>query len=723
MAKAADAAGRGEDSTAMKEFRVTLRVGILGMFMLIMLPLTLGLVVVLHVRNSVLAAETAGATMTRVSNDSLAVTRELFAPILQTLDISSALGEGLGEDVRQPRYWQSPFQALLDLPFAYTLYFGFERDGGFLQIVRLPKDVAQYSIYGRPPPPTARYAVRQIAAVDGVMTDQLTFFEAWNRQVGTDRADRITYDPRARPWYRDAAGSAGPHNSGAYAFAGVKTVGVTLSQRMMDPAGGLLGVFGVDVTLDTLSQSLARAELGPHGVAFILDGDGHVVAQSGTQEMAAPVSARSGLVRFDQVADPRIRGATRIREQMRSDSFTAPLDSPGRVYRVTFTSLPPAYGPGWRVGVVVTDDDFIGDFNRFRNETAVAGIVFILLACGAIAAASLLISRPINRLIAETDAIRQFELAGGVKVDSPITEIHALARALGDMKSALRSFGRFVPREVVKEIVQDRASAMLGGVRQPLTVMFSDLAKFSLASENLPPEEVVERLSRYFEAMAKPIHRHNGVIDKFIGDSIMALWNAPTADGDHVAHACLAALGCRAMGERLNAGFAEAGIPPMRTRFGLHTGLAVVGKVGSANRMQFTALGATINLASRIEGINKQFGTELLVTGDVERAVHDRFLFRPLGQVVAAGTTLAVPIFELLGTREDADADLGERLDRWNQAMAAFEARDWAQASTAFAAFLDAHPEDEAAAVYRTLCARLVLSDAGWDGAFHLDSK
>ena len=165
-----------------------------------------------------------------------------------------------------------------------------------------------------------------------------------------------------------------------------------------------------------------------------------------------------------------------------------------------------------------------------------------------------------------------------------------MAAAIGDMKASLRSFGRYVPKEVVRLIVTG-STGLLDGERRPLTVMFSDLAGYSARTEHLPPEDVLEHLSRYFDALSKPIHRFHGTIDKFIGDSIMALWNAPVPDDDHVANACRAMLACHAAGEKLNRGFVEAGLPQMRTRFGLHTGMAIVGSVGPFTRLQYTALG------------------------------------------------------------------------------------------------------------------------------------
>ena len=160
------------------------------------------------------------------------------------------------------------------------------------------------------------------------------------------------------------------------------------------------------------------------------------------------------------------------------------------------------------------------------------------------------------------------------------------------------------------------------------------------------------RLSRYFHDMTTSIHDHGGTVDKFIGDAIMAFWNAPRPDENHAENACLAALGCLRANRAIDDALAEAGQPPMPTRFGLHTGEVVVGNVGSSDRMQYTALGSNVNLASRVESLNKQYGTQALVTGAVERIARHRFVFRQVDLAIPSGLSEPIALFELIGARD-----------------------------------------------------------------------
>jgi adenylate cyclase len=177
--------------------------------------------------------------------------------------------------------------------------------------------------------------------------------------------------------------------------------------------------------------------------------------------------------------------------------------------------------------------------------------------------------------------------------------------------------------------------------------MFTDLANFTQITENADPEKVMLYTSRYLAALSDAVMANGGTVDKFVGDAVMAIWNAPADDPDHVVHACAGALACREANRALNEAFAREGWPPYRTRFGLHTGDAVVGNIGSADRMNYTVLGATVNLAARLEPLNKDYGTEILVSHAVAERASARFAFRFVDTVRPKGFEDSVRIFEL----------------------------------------------------------------------------
>jgi adenylate cyclase len=179
---------------------------------------------------------------------------------------------------------------------------------------------------------------------------------------------------------------------------------------------------------------------------------------------------------------------------------------------------------------------------------------------------------------------------------------------------------------------------------------------FTEITEKADPARVMRYTSRYFAAMSREIMNHSGTVDKFIGDAIMAIWNAPADDPDHAANACAAALAFQRANDRLNEQFEQESWPLYRTRIGLHTGGAVVGNIGSEDRMNYTALGATVNLAARLEGLNKNYGTSILVSSALKERAGPRFCFRSVDRISPKGFAEAFEIYELRCASHEGDA-------------------------------------------------------------------
>jgi adenylate cyclase len=235
------------------------------------------------------------------------------------------------------------------------------------------------------------------------------------------------------------------------------------------------------------------------------------------------------------------------------------------------------------------------------------------------------------------------------------------------MRSVVRSFTSFIPRQIVRQLIETGSSLSLGGSRREVTVLFTDVADFTAKTERADPSQVMIFTSRYFAALSDEIMRHNGTIDKYIGDAVMAIWNAPADDPDHTVNACRAILACLVANDALNKEFRREGWPPYDTRFGLHVGDAVVGNIGSSDRMNYTALGATINLASRLEGLNKNYGTHVLVSAAVRARVGRAFLFRSVDSIRPKGFAEAIEVSELRGELAQADEAEITMCRRWDE--------------------------------------------------------
>jgi adenylate cyclase len=203
--------------------------------------------------------------------------------------------------------------------------------------------------------------------------------------------------------------------------------------------------------------------------------------------------------------------------------------------------------------------------------------------------------------------------------------------------------------------------------------------------------------SRYFAALSEQIMSRQGTVDKFIGDAVMAFWNAPADDAEHAAHACEAVLACIEANEELNLAFRREGWPPYDTRFGLHLGDAVVGNVGSSDRMNYTALGRTVNLAARLEGLNKSYGTRVLVSPAVRDRAQATFLFRSVDRIKPRGFAEAVEVSELRCAQRDASEAELARCARWDEVYVAAKGGDREAAAIKLSGFLIDFPEDRVA--------------------------
>lgn len=215
-------------------------------------------------------------------------------------------------------------------------------------------------------------------------------------------------------------------------------------------------------------------------------------------------------------------------------------------------------------------------------------------------------------------------------------------------KEIKNAFSHYLSPSVLETILADPEKLRLGGDRVEATILFSDIVSFTTISESMRPEEVSDLINKYLNAMTRIITAYNGTIDKFIGDAIMAFWGAPVPDPDHALKACQAAVAMQEKMKLVRAEFAEKGLPEIFIRIGINTGTVIAGNMGSSDLFDYTVLGDAVNLASRLEGANKEFGTSILISRAVYEKTMDKLIARPLGAIKVKGKTKEVEVYELV---------------------------------------------------------------------------
>jgi adenylate cyclase len=288
---------------------------------------------------------------------------------------------------------------------------------------------------------------------------------------------------------------------------------------------------------------------------------------------------------------------------------------------------------------------------------------------------------------------------------SNIIEIDQLSRALNRMSIGLGAFRRYLSADLVRTMLASGIEAKPGGERRTVSVMFTDLEGFTAATERLG-HRIVPLLNRYLDALTAVIVKNGGTVDKYIGDSIMAFWNAPTRNEEHALAACRCALECAAAMERLRAP-GEGGAPPLpfNLRIGVNTGRVIVGNIGSEQKLEYTVIGDPVNLANRLEGLNKAYGTGILIGQTTYEEVKYDALVRRIDSVAVRGREVPAVVYELLALKDEPALAQGwEWIDTYERAYAAFQNGDWRAALDGFRAVITVRGSDGPSAHFANIC-------------------
>ncbi|MBL8582532.1 MAG: adenylate/guanylate cyclase domain-containing protein, partial [Rhizobiaceae bacterium] len=485
--------------------------------------------------------------------------------------------------------------ALQGSPFIDGIYVGYP-DGSFIHAVNMADNPRWKKRLEAPD--AAVFALRTIERdqQEGAVSTW-RFLDSEGLEFGSSTTSDVNYDPRRRPWYKAAFRAGQPVAVGPYVTAMTQSLSLTLSMPMQQNPRVIAGI---DVLLETISEILAKEAVSPNGRGFIFDREKKLIVHS-DKAMMDKILAGYDPSKAEGTAnalteDPTVEA---VRQLLR-----VPEPQPDRMVRFTIGDEPylaqistvmfSDLVKGNTIVITAPLSDFTGPNVELLRRTLLVAAAVVLAGILAALMIARIISRALYALAGEAREIGNLEVEPRARTMSWIAEINTLGHALDSAREAIRTFALYVPRELVRRIVSAGQSGADNGLRQEVSILFTDIRDFTTISEQHSPEQVVDLLSSYFELCNRTVEHHNGVIIQYLGDSIYAMWNAPSPDRDHAADACRCALALKGAIDDYNRANRLAGRPELVTRFGVHSGEAVVGSVGATARRQYTAMGDTV---------------------------------------------------------------------------------------------------------------------------------
>ena len=541
-------------------------------------------------------------------------------------------------------------------------------------------------------------------------TRHRTFFDVWPNEVGKYDVE-TEIDIRNLPGYQSAKAT---HTLAVTEPSINPDTGSPIISLRIPIFRGIefIGCASANIAVDVLSRFLDKNRVSPGSNTFVADrNNGKIIA---FPDKRKGVRIENGALRIASLADiddPVVREAHRQRNEGHADRFVFQSPVNGEEFVAAFANFPGGFGQPWQVITLTPIDDFVGTLKKTNRLMLVVIVVLTMVELFFIYLASNRLSRPVENVSRQLQAIEGLNFDVPARRRSRIWEIAKLEAAAALLRTSLKSFSSFVPLDVVRQLIKSGVALTPGVEPRVLTVFFSDLENFSSHAETLSPDNLLVHISAYLELVSTAISEEGGTVDKFIGDGVMAFWNAPVERPDHILRACAAAMRAARRMERVNDVWELQGRPRMHLRIGLNCASVLVGNVGSSTRLSYTALGDGVNVAARLEGVNKLFGTTICISDSIYDQAMADILARPIKRVQVKGRKTEFMIYELLALRTSDDPDLRVR-DRdeelsamtW-QASQKFEIGNFPAAERAYRDILQEFPKDSLAKFMMAECA------------------
>lgn len=581
----------------------------------------------------------------------------------------------------------------------------------------------------------------------GLIRNRLVSREKWGTQTlwfdldqsGQPKSQEwkeVDYEPRKRSWYEGV--EALPYGevfwTEPYRFFTTKDLGITASVRWNNH--GTDYVFAVDVLLASITDFTRRdsTQLTNHSQTAIYTLDWRVVGLPRHEKFQSPEAIQQAyLSSMDDIQIPELIAAVqkadttpKIGQEIKATGKTIfSYESQGDTWWAGVNSYPLGKSRQLWIGILVPNNDLLEGITQLRLYLLAATLMALLAALAYAILLARSYSKPLEALAAQSRAIRDLDFRADKKIEAKLREFKELEEAQAQSLAALQSFAHYVPIEVVKELVRKGEVAKIGGQMETLTILFTDIAGFTKISESMSPEALTSHMAEYFQEMIDTLHKHRATVDKIVGDAIVAFWGAPTPVPQAADKAVQAVLECRDHLGSLNAQWQSRGLPPLSTRYGMATGPVVVGNIGARTRLAYTVLGDTVNLASRLEGLNKIYGSAILVDESTRQACSEPFEWRHLDRIIVVGKTEPTEIYEVLGQTGTVSDRVLAGARRYEAAWEQYRTGNFQQALRVLQDYESEFGPDVAVHLLRERCTEYSKSPPGpdWDGTSKMTLK
>ena len=566
-----------------------------------------------------------------------------------------------------------------------------------------------------------------------------SFYHKINEDIVKDSTQVLSikdaYDPRTRPWFVKAAQSKSSSWTDIYEASSGRHYVYAFTKPVFDKKNKLIAVVAVGLDITGLSHYLSKVNIYSGGKSFIVNDRNEIIAYPGLS--SDHIGNRQGLLgggeghlldlyTTNNFPDENLHRAISEYESKHINRFEF-VGHDSKAWIGSVEVYPFRGGMDFLFGFYFPKSEIMDGIHK-NAMYIVSGSILILfssLFIGGFFARK--ISSDLSVLSDDLDRSSRLCFEETNPIKSSISEIDVMYRSIVKMKICLKSFKKYLPLELVRHMNNIGQEASIGGVRQNLTVFFADIENFTEISEVLTPESLLEYLSVYFDGMSHAILTSGGTLDKYIGDAVMAFWGAPVIQSDHATRACHAALACHKFSNEFCRRSLQDGKPVFHTKIGLHTGDVVVGNIGNHQRMNYTIIGDSVNLTSRLEGLNKYYSTNILITESTYDIIKDNFVVRKLDRVAVKGRSKGLFIYELISSFEDQDPNVNSFVCQYEVALNLYLNMSWEQAISAFrlAILLSPARNDYPSEIMIDRCVKYLNTppNKGWNGVFSFLNK